>query len=65
MAKSPSECFSLFFTDEILEKIVQLTNLNIDKYLERMSPEQLVQYTTDDRYGSWVHHTDLREMKAF
>ena len=30
-----------------------------------MSPEQLVQYTTDDRYGSWVHHTDLREMKAF
>ena len=65
LAKIPGECFSLFFNEEMVAEIVRLTNLNIQRYIDRMSPEKQHQYNTDSRYGPWLFWTNAREIRAF
>ena len=55
--------FSLFLTDDILNKIVMLTNKSIDRWYENLSPESLSKITMSDKYG-FIDYTNLVEMKA-
>lgn len=62
---SPIEYFSLFFTDEILDKIVEETNRYSDQYVEEHE-EDLATHPKS-RVHQWLHsgHTHKEEMRAF
>ena len=64
LARTPGECFTLFFSQEVLDMIVYMTNKNIDRFVDGLTPDQLAKYTGSYRF-SIIHHTTVVEMRAF
>ena len=59
-AKTPGECFNLFFTEEVIGLLVERTNANIKKILEALD-------VTEESLKKWTHlrETNAVELKAF
>ena len=61
-ADSELDCFKLFFDDQIVTTVTNMTNLNISNYLDQVDPVQLEQIRTKNTN---VRPTTEEEMLAY
>ena len=62
-ATTPSDCFLLFFTNDMVTKITNYTNLKIETWLASLSENQRNTILHNNKY-SHVRKTDIEELNA-
>ena len=63
-AKTQMECFELYITSQIVEKVAFYTNKRISNWLENLPEEDKELMSKSDKF-SYVKKTDVIEIRAF